>query len=214
MGRQRGANTSENGGSLGPRRLVGQDDRSRRAGLELTDEGARLMLDTLKALITNQLEAALCTLNACIDECPEAAWDAPVANLAFCQVVFHTLFFADCSLGQNVESLREQTFHRNHKSFFRNYEELEDRKPELLYDQPSIVTYLEFCRHKASEVVAMETADTLSGRCGFEWLPVSRSELYIYNIRHIQHHAAQLSLRLRLDANTNIRWVKSGWRDV
>lgn len=172
------------------------------------------MLDTLKELITNQFEAALCTLSACIDECPEAAWDAPVANLAFCQAVFHTLFYADYYLGQTTGSLREQEFHRKHKPFFRDYEELEDRKPELLYDKASIITYLEFCRNKVLEVLATETADTLSARCGFEWLPFSRAELHIYIIRHIQHHAAQLSLRLRLDAGTNIPWVKSGWRDV
>ena len=171
------------------------------------------MLDALQELITNQFEAALCTLSACIDECSEAAWDAPVANLAFCQVVFHTLFYADCYLGQNTESLRQQSFHRDNETFFRDYEELEDRKQKLLYDKPSIKTYLEFCRHKASEVVATETAATLKARCGFEWLPISRAELHIYNIRHIQHHAAQLSLRLRLDADTNIAWVKSGWRE-
>ena len=176
--------------------------------------GIASMLDTIKELLTNQFEATLCTLKACIDECPEAAWDAPVANLAFCQVVFHTLFFTDCYLGQNVESLREQAFHRNHKPFFRDYEELKDRKQKLLYDHVSIITYLEFCRKKVSEALATETAETLSARSGFAWLRFSRVELYVYNIRHIQHHAAQLSLRLRLDANTNIPWVKSGWRDV
>ncbi len=60
------------------------------------------MVDTLKELITNQFEAALCTLSACIDECPEAAWNAPVANLAFCQAVFHTLFYADYYLGDST----------------------------------------------------------------------------------------------------------------
>lgn len=177
-------------------------------------QGVPFVLDTLKELLTNQFEAALCTLSACIDECPEAAWDAPVANLAFCQAVFHTLFYADCHLGQNTESLRQQPFHRNNEPFFRDYEELQDRKQELLYDKTSIATYMEFCRNKASEVIAVETADTLCARCGFERLPFSRAELHVYNIRHIQHHAAQLSLRLRLDASTNIPWVKSGWRDV
>lgn len=171
------------------------------------------MVDTLKELITNQFEAALCTLNACIDQCPEAAWNAPVANLAFCQAVFHTLFYADYYLGDSTESFRQQTFHRDNEPFFRDYEELEDRKQKLLYDRPSIATYMEFCRSKASQVIAAETADTLSAPCGFDWLLFSRAELYIYTIRHIQHHAAQLSLRLRIDSDTNIPWVKSGWRD-
>jgi len=38
----------------------------------------------------------------------------------------------------------------------------------------------------------------------------SRAELHIYNIRHIQHYAAQLSLRLRLDTEVDIPWVSHG----
>ncbi len=63
-------------------------------------------------------------------------------------------------------------------------------------------------------MIIEETAGTLNARCGFERLPFSRAELHISNIRRIQHHAAQLSLRLRLDANTDIPWVKTGWLDV
>ena len=172
------------------------------------------MIDTFKKLIANQYEAAFCTLNACIDRCPETAWNSPVGETAFCQVAFHTLFFADVYLGQNEESLRRQPFHRENEQFFRDYEELEDRKPELLYDKPSIKTYLEHCRNKASEVIAAETVGTLSARAGFEGREFSRAELHVYNIRHIQNHAAQLNLRLSIDHNKDIIWVGSGWREV
>jgi hypothetical protein len=172
------------------------------------------MLDEFKRLIANQFAAAFRTLNACIDGCSDSAWNAPVANLAFCQVAFHTLFFADYYLGQNEDSLRRQPFHLHHPRFFRNYEELQDRKQELLYDKPSVQDYLEHCRSKACEVVASETAATLSARCGFPRKDFSRAELHVNNIRHIQHHAAQLSLRLRIDADTNIPWFPSGWCEV
>ena len=171
------------------------------------------MLDTFKQLIANQFEAALCTLNVCVDRCPESAWDGPVVNHAFCQVVFHTLFYTDYHLGQNEESFRQQPFHRENEHIFRDYEELVDRKPVLLYDKPSIKKYAEYCRNKASQAIAAETAETLNARCGFERLTFSRAELYVYTIRHIQHHAAQLIMRLRLDAIADIPWVKSGWRD-
>ena len=172
------------------------------------------MLDAFKELIANQFEAAFCTLNRCIDRCPETAWDAPVVNHKFCQVVFHTLFFADFYLGQNEESLRRQQFHLDNEQFFRDYEELQDRKPELLYDKPLIKTYLEHCRNKASEVIVAETTETLSGPSGFQRRAFSRAELHVYSIRHVQHHAAQLSLRLRIDANEAIPWFGSGWRGV
>ncbi len=172
------------------------------------------MLETFKELIAHQLEAALCTLNACLEQCPEAAWNAPVGNHQFCQVAFHTLFYTDYYLGPNDESFRRQPFHRNHARFFGDYEEFEDHPPTSLYDKASIKTYLQHCRTKASATIAAETAQTLMGPSGFDRRTFSRAELHVYNIRHIQHHAAQLSLRLRLDAEQAIPWIGSGWKQL
>ncbi|MHC5108400.1 MAG: DinB family protein [Planctomycetota bacterium] len=163
------------------------------------------MIDAIRSMFDNQYQAALCMMRSCIDDCPESKWNEPVANLAFCQAVFHTLFFVDCYLGQDSESMREQAFHRAHESFFRNYEELEDRKQELLYDRATTLAYLDHCRHKAREVVAAETESSLALRTGFDHLPFSRAELHVMNIRHIQHHTAQLSLRRRIDDSADIR---------
>ncbi len=172
------------------------------------------MLDTTKKLIAHQFEAALCTLNTCIDRCPDASWNAPVGNQPFCQVVFHALFFADYYLGPDEESFRGQPFHRDNEAFFADYEQLEDREPVSLYRLAAIRKYMEHCRKKASDIIASETAESLSGPARFERRDFSRAELHVYTIRHIQHHAAQLSLRLRLDANQDIPWIGSGWRDV
>lgn len=172
------------------------------------------MLDTFQKLIANQFAAALCTLNACIAKCPTAAWDAPVANYKFCQVAFHTLFYADYYLGPNEESFCQQPFHRENAPFFRDYEEFEDHAPVLLYDKNSIQAYLRHCRMKAREVILSETAGSLEAPAGFARRTFSRAELHVYNIRHIQHHAAQLSLRLRLDSHQDIPWIGSGWSDV
>ena len=171
------------------------------------------MLDTYRLLTVQQFEASLCTLNACIDHCPDSAWNAPVGKLAFCQVVFHTLFYVDLYLGPDEESFAEQPFHRANEDVFRDYEELQDRAQELFYEKPWIKTYLEYCRKKAADVILSETGDSLAGNSGFHWLKFSRAEAHVYNIRHIQHHAAQLSLRLRLDHGIEIPWFGSGWRE-
>jgi hypothetical protein len=83
----------------------------------------------------------------------------------------------------------------------------------LLYDRPTIQKYVEHCREKASTAIAAETADSLAAPCGFPRKSFSRAELHVYSIRHIQHHAAQLSLRLRLDHQIDIPWVRTGWDD-
>jgi hypothetical protein len=170
------------------------------------------MVNTVRELLAHQYEAALCMLNRCIDLCPDAAWNAPVANLAFCQVAFHTLFFTDVYLGADEESVRDQPFHHDRPAFFRDYEELLPRRQQHLYDRPAIREYLDYCRQKAADVVAAETAESLTSGHGFPRRPPTRAELHVYNIRHIQHHAAQLSLRLRLDSGMDVPWVGWGWR--
>jgi hypothetical protein len=172
------------------------------------------MLERLKDLLLNQYEAALCTLNACIDRCPESTWNSPVAETAFCQVLFHTLLFTDIYLGQNEAAVRQQPFHLENKSLFRDYEELEDRIPVLLYDRPGIKSYLEYCRKKASQVIGEESAETLNARPDFPGRNFSRAELHVYNIRHIQNHAAQLNLILFKNHKTDIIWVGSRWRQL
>jgi hypothetical protein len=172
------------------------------------------MLDLVKQLLTSQYEASLCTLNVCVENCPDQCWNAKVANLAFNQAVFHTLFYADMYLGRDVPSFKTQAFHRENPDIFRDYEEMEDRAQVQMYDRDSIRKYMRFCRSKAIDTIASETDQTLRGPSGFDWRKCSRAELHVYNIRHIQHHAAQLSLRLRLDAKVEIPWVGSGWREV
>jgi hypothetical protein len=172
------------------------------------------MLDLFRELIANQYEAALCTLNACVDKCPESAWNGKVVNLKFCQAVFHTLFYADYYLGVSEEPFRQQPFHREHADVFRDYEELEDHAPVQLYEKTWIKIYLQFCRAKAIEVARTETTDSLAAPAGFPRKSFSRAELHVYNIRHIQHHAAQLSMRLRIDSQQDVPWFRSGWKDA
>ncbi len=171
------------------------------------------MVGVYKELTANQFEAAFCMLHAAIVRCPAEMWDAPVGNYLFCQVAFHALFYADYYLGPNEAAFREQAFHRDHQAFFGDYEEFEDRPPAARYEADAVAEYLAHCRQKARAVIAAETAESLSGPTGFARRNVTRAELHVYNMRHIQHHAAQLSLRLRLDAGVEVPWVASGWRD-
>jgi hypothetical protein len=172
------------------------------------------MLETYKTLIVNQYAAVLAALNYVVDRCPEALWEAPVGDSIFCQIVFHAVFYADVYLEPGEGSLREQPFHRANPDFFRDYEELEDRKPVQLYARADIKRYLLHCRDKAAATLAAESADTLRGPSGFEWRTFTRAELHIYNIRHVQDHAAQLGMVLGEQAGLEMPWFSSGWREI
>lgn len=172
------------------------------------------MLGTFKEVLTNQYGAALCTLDSCIERCPDAAWKAKIVNYEFSQVVFHTLIYTDYYLGDGDETFYKQPFHVGNPGCFGGYEEFEDRIPVTLYDRPFLRSYVAFCRAKYPAVIAAETAESLAGPSPFSWLPFSRAETHVHNIRHIQSHAAQLILRLRRDFGQDMPWFKSGWPDT
>ena len=171
------------------------------------------MLDVYKCSLERQYEAALCMLSKCVQLCPDARWREPVANLTFCQAAFHAVFYTDLYLGTSLAELREQSFHQQHASTFGDYEELEDRPQTATYSHAFVEDYLSHCRTKAARVVGAETEASLQTDPGFDWLPIPRAEVHIYNIRHAHHHAAQLSLWLRINTGQGGPWVGSGWRD-
>ena len=168
------------------------------------------MIETFKRLIVSQFEASFCTLGHCIERCPDDLWDVRVAKYPFCQVAFHTSFFADFYLGSDADALRLQPFHLANAKLFGDYEQLQDREPLSLYERSQVEGYLEFCRSKAAATIAAETEESLNAPAKFNRRNFSRAELHVYNIRHIQHHAAQLILRLRLDSNIDVPWIGAG----
>jgi DinB superfamily len=137
-----------------------------------------------------------------------------VGNHPFWHVAYHTLFCLDMYLSRNEASFRPPAFHR------KNYQFLGKTPPPsqvaviagVPYEKPIIDGYLKACRKKASQAIAGETTDTLAGPSGFDWIPTSRLELHLYNIRHIQHHAGQLSARLRKSIGAGADWSATGWK--
>lgn len=172
------------------------------------------MLEQFKQLTIDQYHAALRTLDLCVERCPEAGWKQPIHELAFCQAAFHALFFADLYLGKDIEEQKEQPFHVQNQDVFRDYEELEPRRQVLLYERDWITLYIGHCREKAVHVMQSETEESLQTQVLFPWYKITRAEMHVNNIRHIQHHGAQLILRLRLDHSVEMPWVSSGWKQV
>ena len=171
------------------------------------------MSDVLRELLRNQFEAALCTLNLCLEQCPDELWQEPIGNEPYSRVVFHTIFFADLYLSTDEASFRQQPFHLENADLFGDYEQLQWWDPVCTYERVPLQKYLTFCREKAVGAISTETDESLAAPSGFPRRNFSRAELHVYSMRHIQHHAAQLSLRLRLSADVGIPWVGSGWAD-
>jgi hypothetical protein len=53
---------------------------------------------------------------------------------------------------------------------------------------------------------AVDALDLESGSSGFAWYPIPKLEHQLVNLRHIQHHTAQLADRLRAFADIGVSW--------
>jgi len=163
----------------------------------------------MKEMFQNQIMASLATLNQCIDNCPDAEWDKPHNDAPFSQVLFHTLFYIDFYLSMNEKEFKLQRFHKENFKLFRDYEELEKIKPIEQYSKNDIKDYLNFCRNKVDDYFFKIENDRLLDESSFKKMKIM--ELLIYVTRHIQHHAAQLGLRVQQVTGKKLNWVSSGF---
>lgn len=172
--------------------------------------GTESFAESVGNALRSQYKAALATLEQAVSFSDEESWAAEHPDGAVNRVVFHTLMFADVYLDWGEDVFREQTFHKENPQLFQDYEELEDRPSRNFYAKDDCVAYLAHCRKKVDEVLTTETPELLSGDCGFPSRRLSRLELHVYNIRHIQHHAAQLGLRNQPAGGKPAAWVSRG----
>jgi len=168
------------------------------------------VIEYVKQILTGQFEAALCMMNQCVQACQPEHWEGKIANDTFQQVAYHTLFFVDLYLSPNEEAFKPRDFHRRGG---------DERGPTLSpgLSKDETLSYLAICRQKAIETIASETRQSLEGASGFSWRKISRGELHIYNLRHVQHHTGQLSAYLRrvdkaLSDPKALPWIATGWR--
>ena len=173
------------------------------------------MIDLYKRSLIHQFHASLSSLDDCVSRCPVEIWKSRVGDFPCWQVAYHTLFVTDLYLSANEESFTPPSFHRKNYQFFGRlpwppHDAVSADDP---FDKETILGYVQHCRHKTTDVILSETKESLEGPCGFWWYKIPRCEFHLNNLRHIQHHTAQISLFLRKSAGVEISWAASGFRD-
>ena len=170
------------------------------------------MLDALKQSVIGQYEASLAMLEDCFRQCPDEAWEGEVGDFAFWHVAYHAIFYTDLYLSENLDSYEPREYCRENYQFFGRlpFPPYESFVAEDAYDRQTLVEYVGHCRQKVRRSVGEETAESLQGPCGFWWYKIPRGEFHLNNIRHVQHHAAQMSLYLKRAAGVQIEWVGGG----
>ncbi|HXF81604.1 MAG TPA: DinB family protein [bacterium] len=160
-------------------------------------------------MLRSQGEAALAMLRQCVAACPTEQYEGRIARDTFRTVAYHTLFWTDYYLSPGEQAFELSDIHQCGGD-----DRVLASSPGL--PQHETLAYADACREKLGRVLAAETLETLGAPCGFSRLSFSRGELYIYTLRHIQHHTGALSAYLRrtspsLQDRAALRWVRAGW---
>jgi len=156
---------------------------------------------TTKDALWQQFGAATGMLENTIHACPQQLWEDRTRRPQFWYLVFHTLFFVDLYLSDSSDGFSPPA------PFTRS--ELDPRGvlPDRAYSKEELLTYLEHCRSKARTRINGLNAESGARVCRFGWIDLTTVESLIYNMRHVQHHAAQLNLLLRQAACEPPDWV-------
>lgn len=160
-------------------------------------------MDTwLKSIIWQQFGASIDILDDAISLCPAQLWTAvlwkdpdDVAYGQFWFVAYHTLFWLDLYLTGSSDGFTPPA------PFIRG------ALPEQPYTKDQIRAYLDQCRKKCQSTIEALTDKKAHQRCKFDWVEVSFLELQLYNLRHVQEHAAQLNLLLGQHDVSGVDWV-------
>ena len=153
---------------------------------------------SIQDAIWSQFGASLETLENAIKMCPENLWDS---KLDFWYQAYHCLFWTDYYLSVDSNSFQPPA------PFTLSEFDPTGIKPERTYAKVELLNYLEHCQHRAKQLITGFSLEQLNDRWINEYKNFSMLEILIYNIRHIQHHAAQLNLLLRQTVDDSPTWV-------
>jgi uncharacterized damage-inducible protein DinB len=160
-----------------------------------------------KKIIWQQFGAAIDSLENALNLCPEEIWDNPSNEPPIWRMLFHTLFFLDFYLSESLEGFAPPA------PFDMSELDPSGTSPERTYTKQELGTYLEHCRRKCRSTIETLTDDKARRAFIYGSPDISVAEQLLYNMRHVQHHAAQLNLILRQRINAAPGWVKRAKED-
>ncbi|MCJ7458391.1 MAG: DinB family protein [candidate division Zixibacteria bacterium] len=154
-----------------------------------------------KKVVWQQFGAAIDMLENALVACPDEVWSDRSRRPEFWYIVYHTLFWLDFNLSDSAKGFAPPA------PF--TLEEMDPAGiiPERPYTKDELQSYLEHGRNKCRRTIEALTDEKARQRWSFGTVDLSVAELLLFNMRHVQHHAAQLNLILRQTIDSAPRWV-------
>jgi hypothetical protein len=156
---------------------------------------------TWRENLWQQFGAAIDMLENAMGACPDEVWSDRSRRPEYWYVAFHTLFFLDLYLGDSVDGFAPPA------PFTLDELDPAGVLPDRVYTKAELASYLRHGREKCRAWIGSLDDERARQRCRFGSTDFTRFELLLYNMRHVQHHAAQLNLMLRQTIDSAPRWV-------
>lgn len=155
-----------------------------------------------KTIISQQFGATIDMLENAMQTCPEKLWFDRSRQPEFWYLVFHTLFWLDFYLSDSAEGFTPPS------PFTLDEMDPAGLLPERPYTKEELQSYLEHDRQKCRKAIKTLTEKRARQRWIYGSRNFSVAEVFLYQIRHVQHHAAQLNLILRQKTDSAPPWVR------
>ena len=159
-------------------------------------------MEIWKKAVWNQFGAAVDMLENSIAACPDEVWDDGTRDFwSYWYMVSHALFWLDFHLSGAGENFAPPA------PF--GLEELDPAGviPARTYTKDELQKYLKYCREKLRAVINDLTEESANRTQKFAANDLNLVEVLLQNMRHVQHHTAQLNLILRQKTNESPHWV-------
>jgi hypothetical protein len=152
-------------------------------------------------LIWQQLGASIDALAKAIEVCPTGLWEDRSRNPEYWYLAYHTIFWLDLYLEDFPDNY--------HPPAPYGLEELDPAGllPPTVYTQEQMLSFLAHGRARARRVLGSLTEQQGRAPYRFGNVDLTVTEKFLYTMRHVQHHTAQMHLILRQTIDSAPRWV-------
>ncbi len=156
------------------------------------------MDNALKETLWKQFGASIDMLENALTLCPDALWNT---EAKFWYNAYHCLFWLDYYL-----SLEPGEFSPPPPFTLSEFDP-SGAMPDRVYNKEELLSYLQAGREKCHNLISGLTDEIANKRWVNKRRNYSVIEILLYNMRHVQHHTAQLNLLLRQGINDAPKWV-------
>jgi len=153
-----------------------------------------------KEMLWRQFSTAIDSFEDALRDCPDELWerqlweDEPDQWVAkgfsqFWYLCYHTLFWMDLYLTGAEEGFSPP-------AEFDLVEMQDNETLPRVYTREELLGYLDDCRNNYQQTIDSLTLVQANRMCSFAWGDLPYAELFLYVMRHVQEHAAQLHMFL------------------